>query len=734
MNIKKITACLLVMLTAVSCSSGNVGKTKEKSESGVKKISVTDSGNIYKKSALPMPSGFDRVTDFLFDETSGNIFIIGRDSGGALKCVVTDSNFGLYRPIELEIETGSQESLFDTVLFDTYGGKIFAVTCSRSESDCSCRLDIFGMDGKIISGGEIDTEGTEINSLVCGENGIFVGTGEVCMAVDDEGNVLRTSKEGIYSVLEFSDGRIIGEVTGKGNLVLRELDPETLEYAGFEAELSENTGGAFRRGTGEYLGFFADDGAVFGLKSDTVLERKVDLVTSGLSGLKEICPIADGDFIAMDGSELVRLSVRDSAEYGEIKEITLAITLKSNTLPSMISEFNANSTRYRVKLIDYSEGMEYSLQSEEMAADELEMDIISGKAPDMVFLEPNETNLLAGKGAFADLYEFMDKDSFFARDAFLKNYLEACEINGHLYSLEPTFMIQTIGAKKKFVSEPEWTLDDFKKAYNAMPEDMELFENGNNNAAVLNYLTNGGSAFVNNENFTCNFDSDEFIELLEFADQFPGVDEYDFEKRSCRNDTALLSVMYFSSFRDINAQVQGIFGDEEMTFAGFPTNSGKGSKILLGRRFSVMENSPNKEGAWEFIRSFLNDSCYVSDDGGTHDGIPVTESALKLVAERAMEKPYYIDESGNKVYMNETITDWNTMTEISIRPMNEEQKERYLDFVTSITAVSSGNNIDSSISDVINDETNRFFAGECTSSQAADMIQNRISIILSEQS
>ena len=209
--------------------------------------------------------------------------------------------------------------------------------------------------------------------------------------------------------------------------------------------------------------------------------------------------------------------------------------------------------------------------------------------------------------------------------------------------------------------------------------------------------------------------------------EYISCDEYDFEQRSCRNDTALLSQMYFSSFRDINKQVQGTFGNEEVSFAGFPTNSDEGSKMLLNRRFSIMEKSQNKDGAWEFITSLLDDSHYSS----MSDGIPVTEKGLEIVAESALEKPYFLENSGEKIYINETFTDWSTGQEIAITPMTPTDKERYLEFVRGIKSVTSSVS-SSMISSIISEETDLYFAGESTASQAADMIQNRISIMLSE--
>ncbi|WP_028519026.1 hypothetical protein [Ruminococcus flavefaciens] len=259
---------------------------------------------------------------------------------------------------------------------------------------------------------------------------------------------------------------------------------------------------------------------------------------------------------------------------------------------------------------------------------------------------------------------------------------------------------------------------------------MELFETANNRNAVFDRLSNSGSDFIDLTTHTCSFDSQEFIDMLEFAGQFPGVDEYAWEQCSCRNDTALLSDMYFSSFRDINVQKQSVFG-EDMTFVGAPSADGKGSVMLPSNQFAIMETSDNKEGTWEFIKLFLADECC----NGNPDGIPVTENGLKKVMEAALEPPFYYDElNGNKkVYMDETGRDPYSNEQIKITPMTYDEQKRYGQFVRSVRRISSGNT-ELAISSMIAEETEYYFAGEHSARQCAEMIQNRVSILLSERS
>lgn len=417
-------------------------------------------------------------------------------------------------------------------------------------------------------------------------------------------------------------------------------------------------------------------------------------------------------------------------EQTEIREITLAVADKYDGIQGYITEFNDSSDKYHVNVKNYlTNDNEYSLKSIDSAINDLEKDIIRGDIPDVLYTSTYEIQKLSSKGSFADIYELMENDGSITKEYFLPSVLRSLETDGHLYSLAPTFMISTIAAKTKFVSQENWSFNEFQNVFNSVSDKMEPFEMGNNKQAVLHFLTDGSDDFVNNFNHTCSFDSPEFIQILEFANTFPDVDEYAFEQRSCRNDTALMSQLYIESFRDFNVKKQCIFGDD-MTFAGYPSESGSGSKIIIGKQFAIMEASAEKDGAWEFLKSVV-DADKVSPQTF---GIPVTEKGFEIVCEAALEKPYFFDdlEDGKKTFFDETGYDSCTNLPIIITPMSEIDKQAYEDFVRGIDRMSSG--VEGVVDKIVKEETELYFSGEYSSEKCAEMIQNRVSILLSEQS
>ena len=258
---------------------------------------------------------------------------------------------------------------------------------------------------------------------------------------------------------------------------------------------------------------------------------------------------------------------------------------------------------------------------------------------------------------------------------------------------------------------------------------MTLFESANNRIAVFGFLSDDCNDFVDYGTHTCSFNSQDFINILEFSAEFPSVEEYSWETTSCRNDTALISTLYIKSFRDINVQNQSILGDD-ITFVGFPSENRNGSVMTLSNQFAIMEDSPAKDGAWSFIRTFFRNDRYY----GNINGIPITEKGFEIAMEEALEPPYYIDgESNQKIPMKETGYNFTNGTETEIAPMTEAEQAKYEAFVRSITRAVSGH-YDNSINSIVSEETSRYFAGACSAEECAEAIQNRVSIMLSEQS
>ena len=166
-------------------------------------------------------------------------------------------------------------------------------------------------------------------------------------------------------------------------------------------------------------------------------------------------------------------------------------------------------------------------------------------------------------------------------------------------------------------------------------------------------IYNNIDEFIDWENSTCKFDSEDFIRVLEFANKFPEEPDYSEEDEGTsaklRSDKLLLMQTSLSSVQEYQ-MMNGLFG-EKVSYIGYPNSERKGNLIQASNGcVAINAKSKHKDGAWEFIKTMISGEYQDSlvDKHGSW-GFPVKKSALEKQFEADMTPEYYEDENGNKV-------------------------------------------------------------------------------------
>ena len=92
-------------------------------------------------------------------------------------------------------------------------------------------------------------------------------------------------------------------------------------------------------------------------------------------------------------------------------------------------------------------------------------------------------------------------------------------------------------------------------------------------------------------------------------------------------------------------------------------------------------------------------------------------------AQEATQKPYWINENGEKVEYEDTV--WINGESVPIPPMSQEQVDAAVAMIESITKHPYVSN---DILNIINEEMGAFFSGQKSAKEAADIIQNRVQL------
>ena len=395
---------------------------------------------------------------------------------------------------------------------------------------------------------------------------------------------------------------------------------------------------------------------------------------------------------------------------------------------------------YRVDLIDYSE---YNTEDDYNAGlTKLNTEIMAGNMPDILALDTQTPyRQYAAKGLLEDLYPYIDADSELDRSDYFPNVFAALEVNGGLYTACAGFgILSAVGATSIVGDTPGWTYDEYYEALAKMPEGCEGFDYGYDRNTLLTLcLALDMDDYMDWSTGECRFDSEDFVKLLEFANQ--NKTDFDYENSEyTEEDTAanriregkqmLTSANFFSADYMYN-NFEQTFG-APVTIKGFPTMHGVGNMITILSSYAMGSTCQHKDAAWQFLRTFLTED-YQKDVPYLPTNMNVFEKQLadSMVVEYEKDPNgnYMLDENGERIPVSKgMISDGvNTYT---IYATTQEQADQLRQAIADTTELM---NYDMSIADIVTEQAAAYFSGQKSAEEVAKLIQSKANIYINEQ-
>ncbi len=454
------------------------------------------------------------------------------------------------------------------------------------------------------------------------------------------------------------------------------------------------------------------------------------------SGMYNIAMVDDTRFIGfyhdnatgkMQGGVFTKVNPEDIKDK---RVVVLAGNYVDYEIKERIVAFNKSNENYRIVIKEYEK---YSTMEDYMAGyAQLNNDIISGGMPDILLADMNmQVENYASKGLIADVGALIAKDEELSQKEFMQNVFDAFKVNGKLYYVIPSFNVRTMIAKKSIVGDRNtWTMKDMQELVAKMPEGATGIGDMTRTSFFYTMLQYCGSDFIDVSTGKCNFESPDFINMLKYAAELPeefnedywGEDYWMSYESQYRDNKTLAMQCYIGSARDMVRNINGSFG-EEISYIGFPTESGKGSVITANQKFALSAKSKNLEGAWEFVRYYLTDEYQKKMEWA----LPVSKDAFMENAKAAMQNPYYLDENGEKVEYEDTF--YFNNEEIPLENLSQEQVDQFVSFVESVDKQSYYNE---AIQNIVLEESAAFFEGQKSAENVANIIQSRIQVYVNE--
>lgn len=418
-----------------------------------------------------------------------------------------------------------------------------------------------------------------------------------------------------------------------------------------------------------------------------------------------------------DGTEL-------RGENGE-QIITLGTIWVSDDLAEVVAAFNESHDELQVQVVSYWD----EEKGYEAGIEQLKLDVVTGKAPDIIEVSDAYMGMLVEKGVFADLYTFMETDAECSRDMLVENILKLYERDGHLYSIAPAFYLYSLWGSSSVV----------QGRYGISLEELQeiLAENGKDLSAVHGFFadtpvletlcTFGMDELIDWEQGTCDFEGEYFRDILQFAKEYEEAKAAAGEVTGSMAERVQRGEVLFSggmlcSVTDYQIQRE-IFGGELETI-GYPTADGTGTAASFwGSQIAINVASTHQEEAWEFVKSFVL-------NGYDEVGFSLVKERFEAALQQSMEKMYSLSEDGaiqvevakgsypvgdDNIYIYEAAEE----DVAAVRWMVENASQRmqcYMD-----------------VQDIITEDAGSYLQGKKSLEETAALIQNRVTLYLQEQ-
>jgi ABC-type glycerol-3-phosphate transport system substrate-binding protein len=752
-NLMKITALSIaatLLYSAVSCA--------EKSESSVAEP-ITVSQTMYKEEHLKMPDNFSYCLDMRYIESTERNELVCTTTDNTIELSVLGEDFQIEKTVTLTekdemqnspayiCEDGSVILLFVSVQYDKDEITDFEDYYSNAKTSFEVRK--YTPDGELSE--TIPVEGLDkYYSLETSHPEQFMPYGDGYLLdfydayaiIDKNGNISDVQNlNERYTFGSDNKGRyIVSTTNGYGYIedTSQLTIPELTEFGKYLF----GKGGA-TPGSGGFTAYFPMNDGVFGLTESGELVQVLDYVDSkiNVSDICGIAPAGDGKFLMLGidtnigGYYISVLNVRPDDYVENRQKVILAVEYSADdNVRDYVTGFTKQSDDYDIEIREYAN-----------CTEDLKADILSGNAPDVYqYTKSGDMYNLTNMGALIDMYELSEKYGGFEKDDILDNIIEGFEYKGGLYGISDRFYLPVNIANREVLDREytDWSFDEFYSFAENLPEDMYL---GNhlvfqNPEQVFDYLcTDNLNAWIDFDNATCNLDSSEFIKALEFSRDAKILPERNWEEYDklpqdeqetlmfedlfmAKNKTALfvnLGVLGdFSIFSNLKQQIGLSF--DEITLVNTPSDNGQYTfNIWGGSLYSVIAGGNCTEGGWAYVNYIMSYDYQISNSM-TWGTFVTRKDAFEKIMKYSQELSYnsvVTDESGVTYYYGYD------------EPITDEQLDYLRSYISKCTVLAGGTE---KITEIMNEEYNSFINGEITSQECAQMIQNRVSIYLSE--
>lgn len=531
----------------------------------------------------------------------------------------------------------------------------------------------------------------------------------------EDGKIRQYNKEGqLENTLDFQKGTYNIGINERGELYAGIAQKETLSlYKLTKGQFEKEKQGQlavcgeayFSFATGEkYLSFY-DEQYLYQYYPETGGADPV------ISWMDEEIAVEDVQSakIEEDGSILLVEKIEDEISIFECRpqkketkektELILACVGMDEIVRRQVLSFNQENENYKILVKDYN--------GEENPYETLNLDIVSGKQFDIMYLEQMPVEEYIQKGMLENLAPYIHEEDF------LDVYMQAVTREDGIYQVAPAFIIYTILGKSNEVgTHYGWTYDACENYFKEHMQE-EVIGIANKKQLLQILLKLHIEDFIDWDTGAVSFEQEEFIKLLEFVKQYPDKESQDIDYLEKIQGGLLHLVEVPLSGGNTYRLYSYVYG-EDITAVGYPNDKEKGNYMDFVMPMGISSSSQHKEAAWEFISEFMTeDMQYAYQDYG----FPTRKDVWESLCNEWM-------------HPQEEMTVFLSGKDCIVPPLDKKGKEMLEGWIQSADTLRPENE---GILKIAEEETQNFLDGKVDAKTAASYIQNRTSIYVNEK-
>ena len=492
--------------------------------------------------------------------------------------------------------------------------------------------------------------------------------------------------------------------------------------------------GVVQTGFGDYDFFVKKDSGIYGYKIDEKNEYMIcDFNESMIDGTNvKACLIRDmEDFLCVgydSASESFKLSLYNKTDPSEedVKTLTFATMEPTYEFQRNVTDFNKTHPDIKITLVDYS--------LEEDPIMKFSADVGAGKAPDIVDVTFGygdiSVNQAVQMGYLEDLTPYIAKDPDISEDDFVDSVMNASKIDGKVYYLGTSFVIDALLIKKSEIGDRTgWTYEEMMEYVYSKPDDVYPFEKKGKHEILEGFLYAGMYEFVDWEKGKCYFDSENFKALLEYSNRGTDIEktEWDPDLNFLEDIKSGKQLFYRGYIEPTIWPLYKEFFDDDVTWIGYPDKNREGYYAMTFGNLGISSTCADKETAWEFIK-FCTSKEQIGKNYTDYVGIPSRKDVFEVYMESKLATESYIDEFGNGIQVGNGTIGLGSVS-VDLRPVTEEEAQEFRELTDKVSNISIE---DTKMMEIINDECKSYFAGDKSVEETVKVIQDRAQNYMNE--